>query len=215
MWHGFLRFIAELTAVTVFQFRFHGREHVPSSGGALMLANHQSHLDPIMIGLATERRLNYVARQTLFRFVPFRWLIASLDAIAIDREGSGLGGLKETLKRLKRGEIVLMFPEGTRTRDGEVYAMRPGFILVARRAGVPLVPVAIDGTFDAWPRQRRLPRPAVVHVQFGEPIETNTIESMTDEQLVGEVERRIRDCHARARQARQSACGIARAGQSV
>ena len=92
-----------------------------------MLSNHQSHLDPVLVGLASDQRLNYLARDTLFGFAPFRWLINSLDAIPIDREGLGLGGLKETLKRLKRGESVLMFPEGTRTRDGEVGRLRPGF----------------------------------------------------------------------------------------
>ena len=206
-WQAFLKFSCRLGAVAAFNIRCHGREKVPPGGGALMLSNHQSHLDPVLIGLASDRRLNYVARKTLFRFAPFRWLIKSLDAIAIDREGSGLEGLKETLKRLKRGEIVLLFPEGTRTRDGEVHAMKPGFCAVARRAGVPIFPVAVDGAFDAWPRQRRLPRRAVIHVQFGDPIEVETIKQMDDAQLVAEVERRIRACHARARCARLVASG--------
>ena len=149
-----------LAAVAVFKIRCFGRELVPQSGGGLVLSNHQSNLDPVLIGLACERRLNYVARTTLFRSAAFRWMVAALDAIPIDREGGGLGGLKETLKRLKRGEMVLLFPEGTRTPDGEVHAIKPGFCAIARRAAVPLVPVALDGAFDAWPRQRRFPRPA-------------------------------------------------------
>jgi hypothetical protein len=68
--------------------------------------------------------------------------------------------------------------------------------------------VAIDGTFDAWPRQQRLPRAAVIHVQFGQPIATEMAASMTDEELSSEVERRIRDCHAQARRARELAAGI-------
>ena len=127
LWQAFLKFLARLTAVTVFHVHCRGQSHVPATGGALVLSNHQSNLDPVVIGLVCERRLNYVARQTLFRFPPFRWLINSLDAIPIDREGSGLGGLKETLKRLKRGEMVLLFPEGTRTPDGEVHPLKPGF----------------------------------------------------------------------------------------
>jgi 1-acyl-sn-glycerol-3-phosphate acyltransferase len=208
IWHGFLRFLATLTAVIVFRIRAHDRQRVPPTGGGLLLANHQSNLDPIVIGLATKRKLNYLARQTLFAFGPLRWLMQSLDAIAIDREGTGLGGIKETLKRLKRGEMVLMFPEGTRTPDGEVQPLKPGFTVLAKRARVPLVPVAIDGTFDAWPRQQRLPRSAVIHVQFGEPIDTETAASMSDAELSSEVERRIRECHAQARRARELASGI-------
>jgi 1-acyl-sn-glycerol-3-phosphate acyltransferase len=206
-WQAFFKFVCRLSAVAVFNIRCHGREKVPRAGGGLMLSNHQSFLDPVIVGLASDRRLNYVARKNLFRFAPFRWFINSLDAIAIDREGLGLEGLKETLRRLKRGEMVLLFPEGTRTRDGEVQPLKPGFCAVARRCRGPIVPVAMDGAFDAWPRWRRLPRKAVIHVQFGDPIQPVAIERMNDEELVGEVARRIRDCHHKARRARQRAAG--------
>jgi 1-acyl-sn-glycerol-3-phosphate acyltransferase len=214
-WQGFLRFVGRMTAVAVFQIRCHGRELVPETGGGLMLSNHQSNLDPIVIGLANNRDLNYLARKTLFHVSALRWLMNSLDAIAIDREGTGLGGLKETLRRLKRGELVLMFPEGTRTPNGEVQPLKPGFTVLAKRAGLPLFPLAVDGTFDAWPRQQRLPSPAVIHVQFGDPIEPHLVASLSDEELVREVERRIRDCHQRARQARQLAAGKLAARQDT
>lgn len=206
-WQAFLKFVCRLSGVAVFNIRCHGREKVPKTGGALMLSNHQSNLDPVLVGLASDRRLNYVARSTLFGFAPFRWLIGSLDAIAIDREGGGKEGLKETLKRIKRGEIVLLFPEGTRTPDGAVHRMKRGFCSVARRAGVPVIPVAVDGAFDAWPRQQRFPRRAVIHVQFGDPITPAEIDRLTDDELLAETERRIRACHARARDARLRASG--------
>jgi 1-acyl-sn-glycerol-3-phosphate acyltransferase len=208
-WQELLKFTCRLTAVLMFHIRCHGRDKVPSTGGGLMLSNHQSNLDPVLIGLASDRRLNYVARKTLFRFAPFRWLINSLDAIAIDRDGLGLEGLKETLRRLKRGEVVLLFPEGTRTPDGEVRAIKPGFSAVARRTRVPIIPVALDGAFDAWPRQQRFPHRAVIHVQFGDPIEPAEIAQMSDDELVAEVELRIRCCHMRARRARRLASGVA------
>ncbi len=169
------------------------------------MSNHQSHLDPVLVGLASDRRLNYLARQTLFGFAPFRWLITSLDAIPLDREGLGLHGLKETLKRLKRGEMVLIFPEGTRTRDGEVGVFKPGFCALARRANVPLVPVGIDGAFNSWPRKNVLPVPAAIHIQFGPPLEPSEIEKFDDEQLVAEMRRRIAACHAQARRLRNLA----------
>jgi 1-acyl-sn-glycerol-3-phosphate acyltransferase len=195
LWYDFLRLACRLIGVAVFRIRCGGRQHVPETGGALILSNHQSNFDPVLIGLACNRRLNYLARQTLFRFAPFRWLINSLDAIPIDREGSGLAGLKETLRRLKREEIVLIFPEGTRTRDGKVAPLKPGFCSLAKRAGVPLVPAAIDGAYDAWPREQPLPSLSIIHIRFGEPLKPEDVVTLTDEQLVAEVERRIRACH--------------------
>ena len=201
-WQVALKFVCRMAAVAMLNIRVAGRERVPASGGGLVLSNHQSNFDPVLIGLSCERRLNYVARTTLFRSPFFRLIVSGLDAIPIDREGGGLGGLKETLKRIKRGEYVLLFPEGTRTPDGEVHPFKPGFCAIARRARVPLVPVALDGAFDAWPRDRALPRPAVVHVHWGEPLVPADFEHLSDEALVAEVERRIRACHAAARQGR-------------
>jgi 1-acyl-sn-glycerol-3-phosphate acyltransferase len=212
-WQEFLRYTCRLGAVALFHIRCRDRDKVPATGGGIVLSNHQSNLDPVLIGLSFDRRLNYVARKTLFRFAPLRWLMNSLDAIPIDREGGGLEGLKEMLKRIKRGELVLLFPEGTRTPDGEVHAIKPGFCAVARRAGVPIVLVALDGAFDAWPRGRTLPRRSVVHVQFADPLTPAEIAALTDEQLVAEVERRLRACHAAARGSRLRAMNARHAPQ--
>jgi len=205
LWYDWLQFIARLGAVALFQIRCHGREHVPMTGAGLMLANHQSNLDPILIGLVCERRLNYVARKTLFSIAPLRWLLESLDTISIDRDGSGFGGLKETLKRLKRGDVVLIFAEGTRSPDGEVQPLKPGFCAIARRSAVPLIPAAMDGAFDAWPRHARFPKRSVIHVAFGPPLQPNEVAQMNDAQLMAEMERRIRACHAQCRQGRLQA----------
>ncbi|HEX5442700.1 MAG TPA: lysophospholipid acyltransferase family protein [Pirellulales bacterium] len=208
LWYGFLHITCRLLATALLQIRVSGRGHVPGSGGVLVLSNHQSHFDPVLIGLACDRRLNYLARQTLFGFAPFRWLIQSLDAIPIDREGLGLAGLKETLRRLKRGEMVLIFPEGTRTRDGGVAALKPGFSALARRAKVPLVPAGIAGAYDAWPRRRLLPWPSTIHIHFGAALMPGEIERLDERALVAEVERRIRACHESARRRRAQAIRV-------
>lgn len=204
-WQAFLKFLARLTAVTLFRVRTRGRELVPATGGGLLLSNHQSNLDPLFVGLTCDRRLNYVARDTLFGFGPLRWLFRTLDAIPIDREGLGLAGLKETLKRLKRGEMVLLFPEGTRTRNGELQPIKPGFCVVARRANVPIVPVALAGSYEAWPRQRRVFRMTPIHVHYGAPLWPAEFSRLNDEELVAEVERRMRACLDAAARARRHA----------
>jgi 1-acyl-sn-glycerol-3-phosphate acyltransferase len=206
-WYNGLRIVCRMLCVVLFRIRNHGREHIPTSGGVLVLANHQSHFDPVLIGQAFNRRLNYLARDTLFGFAPFRWLIRSLDAIPIDREGLGMAGLKETLRRLKQEELVLIFPEGTRTRDGEVHALKPGFSALARRGTVWLLPVALDGAYQAWPRRQMLPGLAVVDVQIGPPIRPEEIARYNERELVAEIERRIRACHAAARAQRRRARG--------
>ena len=201
-----LRLLARLACVLVFRIRCRGRQLEPSQGAAVVCANHQSFLDPVFIGLAFNRRLNFLARQSLFVAGPFGWLIGYLDAIPIDREGFGLAGLKESLRRLRRGEMVLMFPEGTRSRDGVLAPFKPGLTTVVRRCGAALVPVGLDGAFEVWPRNRRWPRPGIVHVVIGEPISPELCGSLSDHCLVEELERRVRACCETARRGRLRGC---------
>jgi 1-acyl-sn-glycerol-3-phosphate acyltransferase len=156
----------------------------------------------VLIGLAFDRRLHYLARKSLFRGGLFQWFMEYMDVIPIDRDGFGFSGLKETLRRLQRGEAVLIFPEGTRTWDGDVGPFKPGLTAVVRRCRASLVPVGADGAFDAWPRTRRWPGLAVVDVVIGEPISPELAASLTDRGLVEELERRVRACHERARRGR-------------
>ena len=106
------RVLARAVGVWLYGLRVSGRENWPATGGALVCANHQSMFDPPLVGLTCSRRMNYLARDTLFRVPILAPLIKFLDAIPIDREGVGLSGLKETLRRLKAGELCSSFPKG-------------------------------------------------------------------------------------------------------
>ena len=201
------RALVRLAGVALFQVRCGGRRFVPPSGAALVCANHQSFLDPMLVGLACNRRLTYLARESLFRWAPFGRLIAWYGTIPIQNQGLGIGGVKATLRRLKQGHAVLIFPEGTRSSDGLIGQLQPGICALARRGQAPLVPVGIDGAFEAWPRTRRLPRPHVIHLRFGEPISTELVRQLDDDQLIGELDQRIRTCHALAQRGRRRAQG--------
>lgn len=207
LWYDALRIVCRVYAAAFLKIRCEGRQNIPGQGGALVCSNHQSQLDPVLLGMAFDNRLNYLARQSLFRFTLFRWLILSLDAIPIDREGTGLSGLKETLKRLKRGEMVLIFPEGTRTEDGEIGPLKPGFLSVAKRAGVPLLPMVLEGAYEAWPKGQSFPVPKVIQVEIGRPIPPGEIERLSEEAVMAELDRRLKTCLEMARQKRNRRIG--------
>jgi 1-acyl-sn-glycerol-3-phosphate acyltransferase len=196
--HGLLR----LGCLLMFRLRCHGRDNVPPSGAVLVCSNHQSYLDPVLLGVCFNESMNFLARKTLFRSKLFGWLIAYLDAIPIDREGMSLEGIKETLRRLKRGERVLMFPEGTRSEDGNLGEVKPGVCALARRGKASILPMAVDGAFEAWPRSAKIPRSVTVTVQIGQLLPAHQIDQMSDQQLVDELQRRIADCFQQAREIR-------------
>lgn len=147
-------------------------KNVPATGPLLLVANHQSYLDPPFIGcLIRARNLDYIARVGLF-VGPLGWLITALSSIPIRGSGADKGTIKEVVARLKLGRATLIFPEGSRTADGKMEPFQAGAALLARMADCPVVPVAITGAYKAWPRTRKLPLPwsARVIVKYGRPI---------------------------------------------
>lgn len=155
-----------------YRYRAWGTHHIPRTGPVLFLSNHQSFLDPILVGLGAHRRQFYaLARSTLLRPKIFGWLIRSLNAIPVERGASDVGALRQCIDVLQRGHALLLFPEGRRTEDGSVGAFQNGTLLIIKRAMPQVVPVAIEGAFQAWPRTRALPKATGrVGAMFGQPI---------------------------------------------
>lgn len=194
--------MCRLAGTLVWRLRCFGQTNFPTSGGGLVCANHQSHLDPVLIGCCCRRRMNFLAKKSLFKFKPFATLIDFLDAIPLERQGIGIAGIKETIRRTRRGELLLLFPEGARTYDGQVAPLLPGTAAIAKRSQVPLIPVGIDGTYQAWPRTRPYPMPGKVVVFVGKPIPFSQYGSLSDEQITALLEKRIRECFQEARRRR-------------
>ena len=189
-----------------FRMRVSGMKNYPRFGPMLVCSNHQSNLDPLILGSACPRPVNYLAKESLFNFGPLGWFLRWNDVIPIDRDGSGLSGIKETLKRLKKKESVLMFPEGTRSRDGELLPIKRGFCTLVKKAKVPIVPIGLDGALDALPRNSPLPNfGATIQVVIGEAIETETCQQLSNDELTQLLEDRIGECFAKARAMKNSA----------
>ena len=144
LWYISVRYVLATLATIVFRWRATGQRNVPVAGGALLVSNHVSFLDVVFLGIPLRRPLNYVARSTLFVSV-LGWFIRSVGAFPIQREGMGASGMKETLKRLRSGGIVTLFPEGTRSVDGKLGPLKPGIAVLVERMGVPVVPAGLAG----------------------------------------------------------------------
>jgi 1-acyl-sn-glycerol-3-phosphate acyltransferase len=192
-WYRFCRIACQTLFLAFFRGRVFGTSRVPRTGGVLLVCNHQSFLDPVLATLALPRECHYMARDSLFHNPFFRRLIESLNAFPIKRGTADLGAIKETLRRLKAGALVVTFPEATRTPDGSLQPMAPGVILLARKARVPLVPAAIMGAFESWPRHARLPRPHPVVIAYGQPLSPDTLANLPDDACIAEVRRRIQE----------------------
>ncbi len=191
LYYRFCRFICQMGFLLYFRGRVFGLGHVPGRGGVLLVCNHQSYLDPVLATLALHREGNYMARDSLFAKRLFRVLIESLNAFPVRRASADVGAIKETMRRLRDGKVVVTFPEATRTRDGRIGRLHGGFASVAKRAGAWVVPVVIEGAFESWPRWRRLPAPHRIVVVYGEPIAPEAAAGMPPDELVQQVRDRL------------------------
>jgi len=200
--YSFLWVFSRTLGVSLFGIRVRFAEPLPAHGGLLVLSSHQSHLDPLLLGLATDRRISSMARSSLYTFKPFGAIITALDAVPIDRNASMVTAMKAVIARLETGGAVAIFPEGTRTRDGRLGEIKPGFTLLAKRAGVPIVAVAIVGAYECWPRWRWFPRPGRIRLEFGRVIPAAEVAATSDRDLTDDVVRQLHELDARGRAAR-------------
>lgn len=178
LFYDTIREAALLVLTTVFRLRRRGMKNVPREGAVLMVANHQSFLDPPIVSAALRHRhTDFLARDGLFKFKPFGWLIATLHASPIKQGAGDSGAMKATIAKLNEGKMLLVFPEGSRTPDGDMHEFQRGIAVLLKRVDCAVVPVGIAGAFHAWPRSRRLPklinRPTAV--VYGHPIRSTLL----------------------------------------
>jgi 1-acyl-sn-glycerol-3-phosphate acyltransferase len=145
-----------------------GRENVPK-GGCLIVSNHVSFMDPTTVGWAVAREIHYLARKSLFKPPFWSWFLPVCNVLPIDRDANDISGLRRIIRMLKDGHAVLLFPEGTRSQDGTPQAAEPGAGLIALKAGVPILPVRVFGTFESLSRHTKHLKFHPIRVVIGKP----------------------------------------------
>ena len=155
---------------TYFRCHVYNSERVPLKGGVILASNHASYADPPLIGAAVWRHISFLARENLFSIPVIGWVLRQWEVVPVDRDGGGAVGLRAILERLLAGGAIVLFPEGTRTRDGKIQPVRSGIGLAVIKSTAPVVPVRVFGTFEAYGRHLRFPRPYRVAIKFGHPM---------------------------------------------
>ena len=170
MLYAILKPVALALMRLLFRVEERGAEHIPAEGPVLLVANHSSLLDPPLIGGVCPRPLTFLAKAELFRIPGFGGLIRRLNARPLRREGADPSALRIARRVLDEGKALLVFPEGTRGEEGILREPKAGAALLAVQSGAAVIPTYVRGSGRAWPRGRRLPRPAKVVVTFGAPL---------------------------------------------
>lgn len=153
------------------RFRVHGVEHIPNQGGVLIASNHASFLDPPAVGAGYRGRpIHFMARDTLWNSKFGTWWMSKVGCIPVSRGTGDMRALKTTIKMLKEGKVVSMFPEGTRSENGELQEAKGGIGFIIEKSGCRVVPSYIAGSYKAHPKGTNLIKPGKVTITYGKPI---------------------------------------------
>ncbi len=201
----FFRTLFKIIFKLFFHLKVRGIRNVPEKGGVIVAANHRSYLDPPVIGVALTRQATYMAREGLFKIPLLKTFVAAFS-FPVKRGRPRPSTIKEAVQRLKRGELIVMFPEGGRSQDGNFLDPKRGIGLIAALSRAPVVPALIRGTERALPVGGRFIRPARISVTFGKPLTIGTEETDRDfqERLAQDIMKEIMSLDRRYKSASQS-----------
>jgi 1-acyl-sn-glycerol-3-phosphate acyltransferase len=164
--------LSRIISFLMFRLSAQGTENIPRTGGVLVITNHQSFLDPWLIGIPLHRQIHFMARDSLFKGGFLGYLLELLNSFPVRRGSADLAAIRTAIERIEQGRVVNIFPEGTRSEDGTIGTLAPGMVLILNRVKTPfvVVPLLIDGAFEAWPRKKKFPHPHRIRMAFGSAI---------------------------------------------
>lgn len=181
-------------AVLLFNLKVEGQKYIPSEGGVLIVSNHQSVLDPILLPIHLNRPFNYIAKSELFRNPMFAWFLRWVfNAFPVHQGHTDIKAVKETIRRLQAGHVMNIYPEGARTEDGEIAPLKSGVALIVERAQVAVVPAVIIGAFEAWPIRRKFFRRHPIQIRFGPPMDLTGLDR---DEILATIDRTLRTMFA-------------------
>ena len=191
MFYAFWKFFCWLCSVIYLPTIVKGKKNIPIKGGFILACNHVSYLDPVIFGISCPRPLNYMARESLFKDRLLGWLLAHVNVFTIKRYSADIGAIKEALRRLKMGGGLLLFPEGTRSSDGQIGEGLEGVGFLARKSNVPVIPAYIKGTQKAMPKGAKFVKPARLTVIFGPVVRFAEKDCISDKARTAEIMKQI------------------------
>lgn len=173
MIYFFCKNLAKLIFKLFFGIEYIGRENIPRQGGFILAGNHASYMDPVAVGTGCRQQVNFMAKAELFGVPVLGWLISRVRAFPVKRNGSDIRAFKESIRRVGRGEGLVLFPEGTRQAGGgKLGKPEPGVGLLVSKLTVPVIPVFIQGTDKAWPKEGKGIRLFTkIRIYYGKPVE--------------------------------------------
>ena len=175
MWkftYHFIHLLIYIITKPLFRYKAIDARHIPKKGGAILASNHASYVDPFFVGLGVVRRINYLAKKELFSNRVTSYFLKNLfRVIPIDREQMDRTTLKTIYRHLRTNEILLIFPEGTRSLDGKLQEAKMGIGMIAYNTQVPIIPVYISGSHEILPRDAKRIHLKQCSVYFGPPVD--------------------------------------------
>lgn len=161
--------IAKAIAWLLFRPKVIGTENIPLTGGVLIVSNHPTYLDPILLAIYSPRPFSFVAKRPLFYLPIVRTFLWLTDCVPVEQDAPDRRALRLSIQKLKAGDALVVFPEGTRSDHGKLRPFQLGPAMIAVEAQVPIVPCGLAGFYEAWKMEAPIPRPAPVAIVFGKP----------------------------------------------
>lgn len=170
MFYRLPQFLARFIFKIYFRLRVVGYKNIPAEGPCIIVANHTSFLDPLLICTVVPRIIHYITFAYFYYHPLLHWYLKRVYCVPIKQDGKDISALKQALRLLKKGELLGIFPEGKRSVTGSLMKGLPGTSLIALKARVPILPVGIQGAYEAFPKGSIFPKPKPITVVFGEPL---------------------------------------------
>jgi 1-acyl-sn-glycerol-3-phosphate acyltransferase len=169
--YGFFHYLVSVFYDAWFRGEVVGTENIPTTGPFLIASNHASNLDPPLVGCQVARQMRFFARSTLWKNRMLGWWMDQVETIPVERDSGDIGAIRRVLQALEENRAIILFPEGTRTRDGRMQKPKPGVGMMACKSHAPVVPCRVYGSFEAFSKGTAIPRFGMpITIIFGRPL---------------------------------------------